>query len=374
MEKAVFSVYRKGNGVNDIYYYSVFDADGIKHDYSTGCTDEGDAYRYCLALMAGGELKSFCQGATTPTLEDYTKKWFDYEKCPYIRGKINRGFKYSHSFADLQRGVLKNYILPTLGKIKISHIQVVHIETWLETLKEKGLSTQTINHYLKTLRVILKEAERLGDIKENPAKRVLPYKPSNKEKGILDDKEVKLLFRTSGCWKDDTHKIINLLASQTGMRMGEIQALKKKHIHPDHIKVCHSWDRKYGIKETKSGTDRIVPITEEIFKLLEDISKFEDGESFIFSTDGKNPLCNTTIKKWFYKALVIIGIDEIERKKRNITFHSWRHYFNTKLRTSGIPDTIVRSIIGHSDISMSERYTHLKVSDFNEVKKLQKKF
>ncbi|OQY39991.1 MAG: hypothetical protein B6226_00760 [Candidatus Cloacimonetes bacterium 4572_65] len=61
-----------------------------------------------------------------------------------------------------------------------------------------------------------------------------------------------------------------------------------------------------------------------------------------------------------YKAaLVKIGITEDERKSRGLTFHSYRHLANTRLRESGVSDAVIREIIGHKSEAMTENYSHI---------------
>ena len=55
------------------------------------------------------------------------------------------------------------------------------------------------------------------------------------------------------------------------------------------------------------------------------------GSSFS-SNGGKTPLLRVVVYEAFYAALRNNGIDEAERKRRNISFHGWRHFFNTTLR------------------------------------------
>lgn len=58
---------------------------------------------------------------------------------------------------------------------------------------------------------------------------------------------------------------MNLIASQTGMRMAEIQALKKENIHKDYIDVKYSLERNYGLKKPKNGKSRLVPISNDLY-------------------------------------------------------------------------------------------------------------
>ncbi len=77
------------------------------------------------------------------------------------------------------------------------------------------------------------------------------------------------------------------------------------------------------------------------------------------------------IQRTFSKALHKIGINEEERRKRNITFHSWRHFFNTLCRVNNISDSKLQRITGHKTDKMTEHYTHYSKNDFKDILAVQ---
>ena len=81
---------------------------------------------------------------------------------------------------------------------------------------------------------------------------------------------------------------------------------------------------------------------------------------FVFSEN------QDTFRRAFY---VHTGMTDDERLKRNLTFHSIRHFFNTYLVSKGIQEIKVKSIMGHSSGkgSMTERYTNFQPYHFQDV-------
>jgi integrase len=143
------------------------------------------------------------------------------------------------------------------------------------------------------------------------------------------------------------------------MRLGEIQALQKEDIKDNYILVTHSWDRKYGIKGTKTGKDRRIPLAEDVQKVIIDYVQFRCG--YVFSKDsGRTPIRHEVVYKSFYEAAAAIGIDREQLRSRNITFHSWRHLFATRLAENNFPDVFIRELTGHSSANMQRRYTHIR--------------
>ncbi len=92
---------------------------------------------------------------------------------------------------------------------------------------------------------------------------------------------------------------------------------------------------------------------------------FHGNKSIFKAIDHK------AINKHFYMALTTVGISEYRRKELNITFHSWRHTFNSLMR-GNIPDSKLRRLTGHRSEEMTEHYTHFSVEDFKDVIEVQK--
>ncbi len=90
-----------------------------------------------------------------------------------------------------------------------------------------------------------------------------------------------------------------------------------------------------------------------------------------YGATKETPLSKSWIEKQLYRALERIGIDEVSRRKRNIVFHSLRHTTNTILRSAGIADSKVRMITGHRQESMTERYTHFRLENYQEISAVQ---
>ena len=311
------------------------------------------------------------------TFKDFTKSWFIYDICPYVQGIIRRGGKYSRSFAELRRSQLIKYLLPCFGDYALINITPRQIEEWLFWLQSIGLSNQTINHYFSTLKLIMKDAYRLKLIPDDPTTRVRRFIAKSKKKGVLTSEEVALLFQDDAhktIWQGQyLHYLLNLTDSETGMRVGELQALRPEKVQKDHLIVSSAWERKFGEKTTKTGTIRYVPISVELSNKLLSFSEVNKTSPYIFSEIGSyNPVDHKAIRKWFCRALINIGISKDERVERNITMHSWRHYYNSYLLMKGVPENVVRAIIGHSRDDMTQLYTNFNASELVSLCKSSK--
>jgi integrase len=79
------------------------------------------------------------------------------------------------------------------------------------------------------------------------------------------------------------------------------------------------------------------------------------------------------INRAYEKALENIGISHEERLKRNLSFHAWRHFFNTALRMDNVTDAKVQSVTGHRSKKMTDHYTHFDTRQFTEIREVQTK-
>lgn len=365
-----FKVFKKKlSSGNCIYYYTTYDKYNKRKQFSTGKRSKHLALKYCYELFKTDELIQ----TNDIIFSIFTENMFIYEKCSYIQNRLTKGLQYSKTVALQNRSRLVNKIMPFFGNMKMNDIKSIHIEDWIMELKKLNLSNSTINLYLSTLKVILSEAIRLDILTETPFTHISNLKSDSKEKSVLSDEEIANLLNPENktqIWKNDTYFLMSLIASQTGMRVGEIQALLKQNIHESYIDVKHTWDKNFGLKGTKNGIDRTVPISKDLYTLLINHNKNRKS-NYLFSTKNGIPINLRTIHIAFYTALENIGISEESRKQRNVTFHSWRHYYNTLLLKKGVPLPIIQAIIGHSSKGkMTEHYTKLTKNDIINALKL----
>ena len=90
---------------------------------------------------------------------------------------------------------------------------------------------------------------------------------------------------------------------------------------------------------------------------MADSNPHKNGLVFWSDNSADIPIAVSYINKYYYAALVAIGITEEKRRERNIDFHSLRHFFNSMLRGE-IDDNNLRLIVGHQSERMSDNYTH----------------
>ncbi len=366
-----FTLYkRKTSKKNQFIYYAKIKEEFSEYRVSTGCTSKAAAENWVLRHLAEREeeKKRKEQKRKQLIFGEFAKDFWD-ESSRYVRSKRARNYSFSRAYLNNAAGNTRNHLIPTWGKYPLRAITAYQIDDWIIKLVEEGeYASSTINKLLQQMRIILDQAcyERLLD--ENPAKYVRRVKHIFKKRGVLSPQEVRQLFADPGIWKDYRHYAINLLTVSTGMRLGEIRGLLVTDVYQDHIAVRHSWEDHVGLKEPKWGSVRDIPITFQVFQVLEKVIVQTRSQSLVFyGKDLDSPMSKSHIEKSFYRGLSGIGIFEEDRKRRNITFHSHRHTLNTMLRSSGVSDAKIRSITGHRSPEMTDQYTHFQMEDYQEI-------
>ncbi|MCU1278336.1 MAG: hypothetical protein JWM53_1882 [bacterium] len=132
-------------------------------------------------------------------------------------------------------------------------------------------------------------------------------------------------------------------ATLTGMRRSEITRLKKADV--DLVA------REITVVKSKSGKVRRIPINDELLVLLRNALAQSTG-AYVFTNRKGEPYHPDSITHAFVRTCKKVGIT-------NLRFHDCRHHFATMVRRTGGDLDLVRQLLGHSHLSMTERYAHV---------------
>lgn len=343
---------------------------GLDVDQSNLAKSERQAMKYAIHIKFDKE-KIRKAHATNDNFYKYTENWFIPGKCPYLSSEEQRGKTFSRNTNLIRRRVLKSYITPAFKNFKLSEIKTSDIEKWMFKMSNSGLTGSTINLYYSVLQSILGEATRLGDLNFNPTVNVKRMAEDKLQREILTMTEFKTLYNETSLHEVWDDRIIpytmTLLAATCGLRMGEIQAIQSKYVNFEklEINICHSWDREGGLSTTKTKKSRIVPITKKIAYYMSLCDQASESD-FIFSTKDK-PVNQKTAGNNFARALSKIGIDDVKRKERGLTFHSLRHLANSYFNDN-MDQSLTMKVIGHSSKNMNEHYDHVSTERLNKIR------
>jgi integrase len=134
------------------------------------------------------------------------------------------------------------------------------------------------------------------------------------------------------------------LALNTGLRRGELLALKWIDVNLDNKQVTIT------SKSAKSKKARNIPLNDSTHMTMMQWSKQRQANTFIFCNSNGKPLTSVR-KSW----ATVLGLAKIE----GFRFHDMRHDFASQLVMKGVDLYVVKELLGHSSIQVTERYAHL---------------
>ncbi|MCL2273180.1 MAG: tyrosine-type recombinase/integrase, partial [Treponema sp.] len=299
---------------------------------------------------------------------EFLEEFWDYESSPYIREKLAHGHSIGkrHCYESMSR--LNRYWQPAFLNKRLNGITRQDLKKFSLSLAENGLAPTSINKIMAVGTTCLSWAFKEGFIPADPTVGLVNFSGEAKKRGILTPLEAQALFAAK--WKDKRAYTASLLACTTGMRSGEVLAIKQEDIEECALRVRHSWSAYDGLKAPKNGEVRRVPLLPEVRgKLLELARENPHGEDgFIFYGNlADKPVDRSVILDGLQAALADIGIDA---KARGIVFHSWRHYYAARMSDRMTADQISR-VTGHKSKAVFEEYAdHITEKNLEEVGKV----
>lgn len=367
-----YSIFRRKN--SPIYYAQFKRPDGSwTPAKSTHAKTKEKAKQWCLEHMKGGEV--IIQDKII--FEDFARNFFSWSNT-WALDKRARGLRLSERWCMELNRLTEKTLFPVMKHYRLVAIDEAVIEKVTIELYQKGYSGSYVNKALGAIKAILKAARKQRLIKYIPDIDKVANKP--RVKGILTIEETKRIFNVD--WTDYRGYVGNLLACSSGLRMGELVALTLADIHLDmgYININRSWDfkSKRFNETTKTGKSRnlIIPsyVQHELQRLIEInpyITVKGNGAFLFFGKTPDRPIREKTFADSLYDALNKIGITEETRRKRNITFHSWRHWFNSLLINARVPLHKIQTLTGHLTDAMTEHYYHVHIEDLHDVRQIQ---
>jgi integrase len=223
----------------------------------------------------------------------------------------------------------------------LSEINPFMIEKYKQRRKEDGVSVRTVNIELACLRHMFNMAMKWGKAQKNPVKEVRLFKePEGKDRILSPEEEVRLLETVRNTKKAKHLEPVIIAALQTGMRKSEVLGLKWSNV--DFA------NRLITVEGTKSGYIRKIPMNAKLTEILQHGRK-ENHSEFVFADRRGKP----------YKSFRSAWEHALEKAKiEELTFHSLRHTFGTRLGMAGVDIKTIQELMGHRDIKMTMRYSH----------------
>jgi integrase len=223
----------------------------------------------------------------------------------------------------------------------ISEINPFLIEKYKQKRKEDEVSVRTINIELACLRHMFNMAMKWGKVQKNPVREIKLFKePEGKDRILSADEEIRLLEVARASKKAPHLEPIIITGIKTGMRLSEVLGLKWPNV--DFV------NRIITVEGTKNGHIRKIPMSTKLTEILERVRNLGHGE-YVFADRAGRPFKG--FRTSWDNALKKAGIE-------NLTFHSLRHTFGSRLGMPGTDSGTIQELMGHADLKMTKRYYH----------------
>ncbi|NLI99416.1 site-specific integrase [bacterium] len=317
-------LYRYTNG----RWYVRYTRNGKRRMLSTGETDKTQA------LLKVGEIQRRIENETAQGIPADAPRTFAAYANEYL--EYSKAHKKISSFRRDETSL--NQILPAFGDMKLSEITTRDIEQF-QTQRSLKVAPATANRDMETIKHMMNKAVDWNYIKANPARQIKRLRtPPPPTRFLSCEERDRLLFE---CSANPMLWAIVFTALETGMRRGELMGLTWKDINFERRSIL--------LMRTKNNEQRMIPISDKLLPVLERLNIERKGQTVFRKPDGR-PYGNW--RKAFETACNRAGVVDFR-------FHDLRHTFASYLVMAGVDIRTVQELLGHKDIKMTLRYSHL---------------
>lgn len=330
---------RRGNGEGSIYKLGGKRRRPWAVRVTAGWTLEGkQLYKYVGYYKTKTEAKEALRG--------YLMNPYDLSSKDV---KLIEVFKEWHETSDLADKTKRNYTSAfnqavTLHRVPLRDIKAAHLENAMVPMSDhmkrvfKNCMNQIYIHAMK-YEIVDKNIMELVTVKDVKIEERVPFTPEEIEKvrGFkhpLNDTAIILLY--------------------TGLRITELLEIETKNVF---------LNEKYMIagKKTKAGTDRVIPLHDEIVPLVS--ARYAQGNKYLVTRENKKIPYRSYRQIYWDKMTAALEMKH--------TPHDTRHTFATAADRCNLNRIAVKRIMGHAVKDVTEHYTHKNIDELlTEVNKI----
>lgn len=268
-------------------------------------------------------------------------------------------------YLELEKGLSQNTLdayrrdleifSDSMGVNDIRSIDRLMINSYIRTLKEQKYAPTSIIRKVASLRGFFKWASSIGILEKNPASTLEQPKVPQRLPKVITVKEIEEMLHNN--LTPLQHVIMELLYS-CGLRVSELVNLKI-----NDIDLASKYVRCFG----KGSKERIIPIGETAKRIVKEylpqrellIKKYNLNTKRLLILDNGRFITRQDVYTFIHAQGKLIN--------KNISPHTLRHSFATHLLENGADLRIVQELLGHSDVSTTQLYTHISKKRLKEV-------
>ena len=278
----------------------------------------------------------------------------------YLRNEKNFS---SHTITSYRNDMeqFSGYLVQVYQSNKPEEATAPIIRSWMAELMQNNNSARTVIRKASALRTFYRYLLREGIVTANPMAKVYTPKTPSRLPVFVAKKDMEKLFRSISFGPDFNgirDRLILELFYSTGIRLSELIALKTADVNLGNLTI-----KVFG----KRSKERIIPITSMLKNYLEtySVEKNKNGikNEFFFTAETGNQLYTKQVYRIVNKYL---GMVTTMKKKSP---HVLRHTFATHILDNGADINAIKEILGHSNLSATQVYTHNSLEKIKRVYK-----
>lgn len=246
---------------------------------------------------------------------------------------------------------LRVHLVPFFGERPLGAIDVSLVEEFIYATLESGKAPKSVRNYLGFLHSVLAYGMKRGWCDRNPA--ALVDKPRTETYAdirflSLDELEA-ILGATPATPLGMTDRLVFLAAAMTGMRRGEVIAIRWQDIDwaQRQIRVRRSFTRGQFSTPKSRRSNRAVPLATRLADELRthyERTPYRSDDNLVFAhPEIGSVLDPSKLRKRFLGCVRRAGV-------RPVRFHDLRHTFGTQMAAAGAPMRAIQAWLGHADL------------------------
>jgi integrase len=266
-------------------------------------------------------------------------------------------------------GVVRVFIdsLPVQRRMAaVASIQAREVRQWRDGLVAQGISESTANVALIIIRSLFTDARRQGILVTNPADAVKTLNACNTDERIpFSAEQVQALLRAA----DSEWKGMVLLGFHCGLRIGDAADLRWSNI--DLVNRVLAFEQK-KVAHRKKKHQRVTTIYlhDDVVNYLTKVGGNDDPDAPLFPSlcgldTGSADGLSLRFRQLMMRAGIKVPTGSAKSGKgrvfRQLSFHSLRHSFCSRLANSEVPMEVRKTMSGHSSDAVHANYSHLEI-------------
>jgi integrase len=266
---------------------------------------------------------------------------------------------------SVANGHLKGHLEPDWNSVPVDHITIEAVNEWAWKKRKEGLSWVTIKNILRTMQRVLSASSNDHDVPFSQDGLAIPQR--DKLRMTIESREnvsysweqtlqivgqVKAMD-TLGEARREQYSTLFMLAAASGLRIGELLALRKDDIGENALRVDESVDRLRAIGPCKNAAAyrTVVLGDSEGRTAMKALKHFAKHDGLVFHSEKNRTLAETTIlTQGLHPAVKALGLPKAG-------MHAFRRGCNRRWELARVSPAVIRQQMGHATADMMALYT-----------------